>query len=354
MVTRKTPTKKVVKKTPVKSVSKNSVKTTKINKTPKTITTISKKKVSKKTSSKSKINPLNPSIKVTSKNDISKRFELGVGGQAVIEGVMMKKGKNVSIAVRKPDDTISVKKEKVSRFFAHKIFQLPMLRGILVLLETLVFGMKALTYSANESIDIAEEKLSSLEIGLTMIVSFVFAIGLFIILPLFLTNLTSTSGILFNLIDGIIRVGIFVIYILVISLMSDVKILFGYHGAEHKAVACYENGEKLTVDNAKKFPTAHRRCGTTFILIVLALSIIVFSLIPSNVLWVKFVSRLALVPVIAGLSYEILKLGAKYPKNKLLNCFVVPGLLFQKLTTREPTDRQLEVAVKSLNACFNK
>ncbi|MFH1064619.1 MAG: DUF1385 domain-containing protein [Candidatus Woesearchaeota archaeon] len=274
-----------------------------------------------------------------------------VGGQAVIEGVLMKNGNKVAIAVRRPDKKISVKKEKHPGI-AKKIKFLgwPFFRGIVNLIEMMVLGIKALGYSANESLGEEEEKITKKEFAVTTVIALAMAIGLFVLLPLYLTKATKTQGITFNLIDGVLRVAVFVVYILVISLMSDVKRLFEYHGAEHKTVNCYEAGKKLTVANVKKYTTLHRRCGTTFLLIVLTISIIIFSMIVTDSFWIKFLARILLLPVIAGISYELLKLGAKFPNNILLNILVWPGLMLQKITTREPDNKQIEVAIKAFDA----
>ena len=274
-----------------------------------------------------------------------------VGGQAVIEGVLMKNEDKVAIAVRKPNRKITVKKQRwpsVSKKI--KFLGWPFFRGTVNLIEMLVMGIKALNYSANESIGEKEEKISTKEFVATTIIALAVAIGLFILLPLYLTKITNTKGVVFNIIDGAIRVVLFILYILAISFMRDVRRLFQYHGAEHKTVNCYEAGKKITVANVKKYSTLHRRCGTTFILIVLVISIIIFSLIVTDNFWIKFTGRILLLPVIAGISYELLKLGAKFPKNILLNLLVWPGLGLQKLTTREPDKKQIEVAIKAFKA----
>jgi uncharacterized protein YqhQ len=274
-----------------------------------------------------------------------------IGGQAVIEGVLMKNTNKVAIAVRKQNNTITIKKETITPMSKKfKILGLPFFRGVANLIEMLVIGIKALNYSANESLGEAEEKITKKEFAVTAVIALVIAVGVFVLLPLFLTKLTETEGVLFNLIDGIIRVALFIIYVLAISLMTDVKRLFEYHGAEHKTVHCYEAGKELTVKNVKKFSTLHRRCGTTFLLIVLIISIIVFSLVVSENFWIKLGSRIILIPVIAGISYELLKLGARFPKNILLNLLIWPGLGLQKLTTKEPDNKQLEVAIKAFKA----
>ncbi len=274
-----------------------------------------------------------------------------VGGQAVIEGVLMKNRSRVAIAVRRPDGNITLKKERwpaISKKI--KFLGWPFFRGTVNLIDMLVLGIKALNYSANESMGEKEEKIKGWEFALTTIIALGVAVGLFILLPLWLTNFTQTKGILFNLIDGVIRVAIFMAYLLLISMMKDVKRLFEYHGAEHKTVNCYEDGKKLTPANVKKYPTEHRRCGTTFLLIVLIISIIIFSLIVTDSFWIKFGGRILLLPVIAGIGYELLKLGAKFPKSFLLNILVWPGMALQRMTTREPDKKQIEVAIKAFKA----
>jgi uncharacterized protein YqhQ len=275
---------------------------------------------------------------------------VNIGGQAVIEGVLMKNDERVAIAVRRPDNTISVKKEKMAPVSKRiKFLGWPFFRGTVNLVEMLIMGIKSLNYSANEAMG-EEEKISNKEFAVTTIIACVVAVGLFILLPLYLTKLTGTKGIVFNLIDGVVRIALFVAYVFAISFMTDVKRLFEYHGAEHKTVHCYEEGKALTVANVKKYGTAHRRCGTTFLLIVLAVSIIVFSFIVSESFIVKLAARIVLLPVIAGISYELLKLGAKFPDSTVLNTLVWPGMMLQKMTTKEPDKKQIEVAIKALKA----
>lgn len=273
---------------------------------------------------------------------------LAIGGQAVIEGVMIKSLKHYAVAVRQPNKKIVVKSEKIDTFFSrHKIFQMPFIRGVTQLFDTLVIGIKTLTYSANEaSGEEEDEKISPFEIFLTIAFAFGFAVLLFVLLPLYLSKLlVAQNGVLFNLIDGVIRILVFFIYLIIIGQMKDVKRIFQYHGAEHKAVHCYENNLPLTVKNVKKFSPQHARCGTSFILIVLALSIIVFSLVTTENFWLKFLSRVILIPVIAGLSYEILRFTAKFERHWFVKPIMYPGLLMQKLTTAEPSPKQMEVAI---------
>lgn len=271
-----------------------------------------------------------------------------IGGQAVIEGVMMMNMDMFSIATIR-DGKIKVKKEKKNSITKrHKWLAWPFFRGIISLYEMLVIGFKALHYSQNEAFD-EDEPLTKKELIITILFAIALTVGLFIVLPLFLTGLVSKGqGFIFNAIDGVFRIAIFIIYLSAISLMKDVRRVFEYHGAEHKAVNCYESGKELTVKNCQTFSTVHRRCGTTFIMIVLVLSIIIFSLVPAPLWYHKLLTRIFFMPVIAGLSYELLKLGAKYEKNIFLKAMTYPGLLIQKLTTREPDDTQVKVAIAAL------
>ncbi len=271
--------------------------------------------------------------------------KLNVGGQAVIEGVMMRSPNYYSIAVRKPDNSISIKREGINSKKLSKIF---FVRGITALYETLVIGFDAIMYSANEVAG-ENEKLGKKEAFLTIAISIVFALGLFVALPFYLSTLIAKNhSVFFNIVDGILRVGIFLGYLKIISLIPDVKVMFQYHGAEHMSIHAYEAGKKLKVEEVKKFPTLHPRCGTSFLLFVLVISILVFSTVTSDNWIVKFGSRIALLPVIAGLSYELLKLSAKYKKNPIFSVIIFPGLMLQKITTSKPNDKQIEVAIKSL------
>lgn len=269
-----------------------------------------------------------------------------IGGQAVMEGVMMRNQDKFAVAVRLTNGKIKVKKEKSSKLprFCNYFF----IRGIIGLGYTLYDGVKALIWSANQNLE-EEEKLESKEIIITIIVSLLMAIVFFIGLPFGLAKLTPYEGFWFNLIDGIIRVAIFVVYLAIMSSTKEGKRLFQYHGAEHKSIACLEANKKLTIENVKKYSRFHPRCGTSFIFIVLILSIILFSLI-NGPWWVKLLSRILLLPVIAGLSYEILKFSAKYRNNFILKIFIAPGLWLQRLTTKEPSDKQIEVGITALKS----
>lgn len=272
-----------------------------------------------------------------------------IGGQAVIEGILLTDKEHVVVAIRK-DKKIKVKKDKRNSLSKkYKFLKWPFLRGILGLYEMLVIGMKALSWSAGQAAG-EEEEITKKEMALVFISAILLSLGLFVGLPFLLTGLISKdTGIVFNLIDGLFRVLIFVGYILVISRFKDVKVLFQYHGAEHKVVNCYEDGKKVNIKNAKNYSTIHARCGTSFIFIVLIISIIFFSMIVDPRLHIKLIARIVLIPVIAGISYELLKLSAKF-KGSLVKIFIAPGLLFQRITTAEPNDKQLEVAVKAFKA----
>ena len=275
-----------------------------------------------------------------------------IGGQAVIEGVMMKLDENIATSVRLEDGSIKTKKEKMRK--VKSFLRAPFVRGVVNLAQMLYLGIKELTWSANQQSEEEEDKLSSKEIFWVIFVSLGLAVLLFIVAPFFLTTLlTSNKSYVFNIIDGALRVVIFVVYILVISKFSDVKVLFQYHGAEHKTINCYEDGKKLTVDNVRRYSTLHPRCGTAFILIVLFISIIVFSLIITESWIARLVSRIVLIPVIAGVSYEILKWSAKYNGNAFVQAIVWPGLMLQKITTKEPDDDQIEVGIKSAQAVLD-
>jgi uncharacterized protein YqhQ len=291
--------------------------------------------------------------------------KIHVGGQAVIEGVMMRAPRAVAIAVRRPDGEIVVKRElaiPLSERFP--IVKLPIIRGAVALFTSLIIGIKALNFSANEAMTEEEKdkegvkegggELSSWAMAGTMTVAFGFGICLFFLFPLYLTKLMTPvigdNNIIFNLVDGVIRVIVFLAYIWAISRMNDIQRVFQYHGAEHKSIFAFEDGVELTIENVRRYSRLHPRCGTSFLLIVMLVSIAVFSLIPK--LWpfyLKAGSRIFLLPMIAGISYEFLKWSAANDNHPLVKMVITPGLALQRLTTREPDDSQLEVAIRSMN-----
>ena len=276
-----------------------------------------------------------------------------VGGQAVIEGVMMRGKTHVAVAVRQPDGEISVDVRPVNSISDRcPILKKPFLRGVVSLVESLVMGMKALAYSAQVSGD-EDEKLDSKEMALTIAVSAGLAILLFIVIPTwsmrFLTGITQDHMAL-NLAEGVLRMAIFLAYIAAISSMNDIQRVFQYHGAEHKTIYTYEAGLPLKVENVRPFSTLHPRCGTNFLMIVMLISMFIFTFLGWPSLLERIASRIILMPVIAGVSYELIRYAGAHTDNPLVRIAITPGLLLQKLTTRQPDDSQIEVAIASLKA----
>jgi len=267
-----------------------------------------------------------------------------VGGQAVIEGVMMRNKQHYAVAVRLPNGKIKIKKEVSSSY--PKFFDFIFVRGIVGLCYSLYDGVRALIWSSNQNMG-QEEKMSTSEVIFTLVTSFLFAIGFFVALPFFTAQLIRSEGVWFNVLDGLFRILLFLIYLGLISRMSDVKRIFQYHGAEHKAIACYESKKELTVKNVKKYSRLHPRCGTSFLFIVLLLSVIMFSFI-TGTWYVKFLGRIILIPVIAGIGYELIKWNARHGHNLLVRWMIAPGLWLQKLTTSEPDAKQIEVGIAAL------
>jgi len=276
-----------------------------------------------------------------------------VGGQALIEGVMMQNGGRVAVAVRRTNDNEIVVRDLHTSKRLRKLGEIPFVRGLFRLYDMLSLGIRALNMSARIAFPDQEEEMSSgwsvLMIGIAVII----AVGAFVVLPLYIVNsipsLRTGNSILFNLVEGAIRIIFFLMYLLAISRMKDIHRVFQYHGAEHKTVYTYEANEELTVENARKYTTLHPRCGTAFLMIVLIISILIFSLAGNPVFWLKILSRLLLLPIVAGISYEVLRFsGKEYDKHWLVRLLVKPGLWLQKLTTAEPTDDMLEVAIASI------
>ncbi len=279
-----------------------------------------------------------------------------VGGQAVIEGVMMRSPNSMAVAVRRPNGEIVVKRERLN-FFSEKKFlsKLPLARGVVSLLSALVLGMRALNFSANQSLE-EEKEVSSWAMGLTFTFALGFGIFLFFLIPLFLTKwlrfaipMVSTSGIVFNLIDGVIRLLIFVAYLRAISSFKEIRRIFEYHGAEHKSIFALESGEVLSADRVKTFSYLHPRCGTSFLLIVMVVSILVFALIPHQLPFgYKVASRIVFIPLIAGLAYEVIRFADQKRERKSMRYIIQPGLWLQRMTAREPSEDQIEVALRAL------
>jgi uncharacterized protein YqhQ len=287
---------------------------------------------------------------------------LKVGGQAIMEGVLMRSPNFWGMAVRTPTGDMDVQAEPFNSITKKsKLFRLPIIRGFLSLAETLWLGMKVLTLSTNIALG-EEEDLSKKEIAATLVFGLVLAFLLFLAAPVFATKGVEMllgdsieNPILFNLVEGVIRIGIFMLYLVGITAVSkDIKRFFAYHGAEHKAIKVYERGEELIPENARKLDTSHVRCGTSFILYVLVLSILVFSLLPID-WWVwAILSRVIVIPLVAGIGFEFIMWSARNQGNSVVRALTWPGLQLQKLTTREPTDDQVEVAMASLKKVLAK
>jgi len=273
-----------------------------------------------------------------------------VGGQAVIEGVMMRSKHFWALAVRKPDRTIYTKLfNDVSLTNKNKVLGFIFIRGIIALIESMTLGFKALSYSINESTG-EEIKFSKREMTISVIIAVVFAVGVFFILPTIIGRSFSEffpNAIVYNLLEGLIRIGFFLIYILLVSQVKDIKRIWQYHGAEHKTIQAYENDEELKPEIVRKYSTMHVRCGTSFLLIVMIVAILIFALLGKQPMIWRIISRILLIPVIAGISYELIRLAGKFSKYKVVNILFYPGLLLQKITTKEPDNDQIEVAISS-------
>jgi uncharacterized protein YqhQ len=272
-----------------------------------------------------------------------------IGGQAVIEGVMMKTGRNMAVSVRLADGRIKTKKERLSR--RRGWLRWPFIRGVVNLYDVLVLGIRTLTWSANQQLD-EKEKLTNFQLFATIALSLGFGILIFVVAPFFLARIVVSKGVWFNLVDGVLRVLMLVGYLLLISLMQDVKIMFRYHGAEHKVVNCFEAGKKLEIKNVKKFSTLHPRCGTSFLVIVVVISILIFSFITGP--WhIRLFGRILLLPAVAGISYELLRLGGRHKDNRLVRIINAPGAWVQRISTKEPSSKQIEVAITAFKAVLN-
>ena len=293
-----------------------------------------------------------------------------VGGQAVIEGVMMQSEDYKAIAVRKPNGEIEIKKDKIKSWVRDKkIDKIPFLRGGFILIDTMVSGIKSLNFSSEffleeeeeDAIDrflkkIFKEKANDAIIVVSLIISLLLSVGIFVLIPTFIGGLFAKiidSHIALNLIEGAIRIAILIAYMAIVSLNSDIKRVFEYHGAEHKTVYCYENDLELTVENARKFGRLHPRCGTNFLFIVMFISIILFSFFGWPNPFLRVAIRILCIPIVAGISYEIIKFLGKY-NNILSKIVAYPGMMMQKITTKEPDDQQLEVAIAALKAALGE
>lgn len=280
----------------------------------------------------------------------TERIKKFVGGQAVIEGVMMRGPGVTATAVREPSGTIVVQTEPTKSIAdTYPILKKPFLRGCVALYESLVIGMKALSFSAKAAGD-EEEEMSNSEIAITMVISTIFAIAVFLALPTFIVKFipgVQDNHVVLNLIEGVIRLVLFLLYIWGIGLTKDIQRVFQYHGAEHKTIHTYELDLPLTVENVRKQSRLHPRCGTNFLLIVMVVSIFVFAFLGWPNLLERIVSRVLLMPVVAGIAYEVIRLAGR-SEHSLVQALIKPGLALQYMTTREPEDDQIEVAIRAL------
>ena len=296
----------------------------------------------------------------------------GIGGQAVMEGIMMRNGSEYSVAVRKENGEIEVKKETYKGVGSKcKLFRLPFIRGIFSFVDSLVLGMKSLNYSASLFMEDGEEeepgrfekwlqkkfgdKAEKVIMDLTMVISIILAMGIFMVFPTWVSTLMKPllgNGIWMALFEGVLRIAIFIAYVGLISLMPDIKRTYMYHGAEHKCINCIEHGMPLTVENVMKSSKEHKLCGTSFLLIVMVISILFFLVIRPETLWLRLVSRILLIPVIAGVSFEFLRLAGN-SDNPVVNLLSKPGLMLQGLTTKEPDEKMAEVAICAVEAVFD-
>ena len=294
-----------------------------------------------------------------------------IGGQAVLEGIMMRHGDDYAVAVRKPDGEIFVQKEEYHSVIKWKaLTKIPFIRGVFNFIDSMVLGIKTLMFSAEfyedeEEVksekELTEEEIAKKEkqekwmMNATVAISVVIAVAVFMVLPYFLSSLLKPlmpSYHLRTLVEGFVRIGIFILYIALISRMDDIQRTFMYHGAEHKCINCIEHGLPLTVDNVRISSRQHKRCGTSFLFFVLAISIILLMLIQVESPLMRVIVRIALIPVIAGISYEVLKLAGR-SENPIINLLSRPGLTMQKLTTKEPDDSMIEVAIQAVEAVFD-
>lgn len=288
----------------------------------------------------------------------------GIGGQAVMEGVMMKNKDHYAVAVRKPDGNIEVKKEEFKGISSKcKLFRVPFIRGIFSFIDSLTLGMSTLTYSASfydeeedtKKTEQEKKKSDTVFNVITIMISVILAVGIFMVVPFYLSQLLEkviSSKTLVIFLEGVIRLLIFIIYIVLISFMKDIKGVYMYHGAEHKCINCIEHGMPLTVDNVRISSKEHKRCGTSFMLLVMCISILILMLVRFDSRILRLAARIVLIPVIAGISFELLRLaGTK--ENVFTNIMSKPGLLLQRLTTKEPDDSMIEVGIASVEAVFD-
>jgi uncharacterized protein YqhQ len=273
---------------------------------------------------------------------------LAFGGQALIEGVMMRSGKHMVLCVRQPNQEINTHVMEISSVTKKfMIFGLPFLRGIFMLFETLYYGVKGIFHSANIALEEEDEEFTFFEYVLVIVMVLVMN-GFFIAVPFILTNFLNLSGLIFNLVESVIRLGLFVLYLYIVSKWGEFNRILQYHGAEHKTINAYEAGVELSTESVSEFSRLNPRCGTSFLFITILISVAMFALIPETTFTLKLLYRILLIPVIAGVSYEVLKYSDRHRDSKIMHFIITPGLWFQKLTTKEPTESMIRVAVEAL------
>ena len=273
------------------------------------------------------------------------------GGQAVIEGVMIRGQRNIAIAVRRPDGSIALKRQPLTPIFTGRLRRIPLVRGVIAMAETLTLGMRALTYSANVAAEAEGEEISARSMAGMMAVSLTIAIGLFFLVPVLASDRLEGllgSSLMANIAEGVIRLGLFLGYILLIGRMNDIRRVFMYHGAEHMTVHAQERGDPLNVAHIRRYPTAHPRCGTAFLLVVMVVAILAFIFVGREPFWWLIASRIILVPLIAAVSYEVIRFSGRHAANPLVALITAPSLALQSLTTRQPDDDQIEIAIAAM------
>ena len=278
------------------------------------------------------------------------------GGQAVLEGVMIRGQKNMAVAVRRQDGTIALQSVPLSSFFTGSLRRIPLVRGIITLAETLTLGMRALSYSANVGMEAEDEELSKGSMAMMLVISMGIAIGLFFVVPVLASRALEGvlgSDLASNVAEGVIRLALFFGYIVLIGRMDDIKRVFMYHGAEHMTVHAQERGDPLELDYIRKYSTAHPRCGTAFLLVVMVVSIVAFVFVGRDPFWWLLLSRIVLIPLIAAISYEVIRWSGKYSGNPLVRLITGPSLALQALTTKEPDDDQIEIAIAAMNGALD-
>lgn len=283
---------------------------------------------------------------------MAEKKKYNYGGQAVIEGVMIRGRTSVVTAVRRPGGEVITDVKPLPSLTTNRMRRMPLLRGVVILIEAMVLGIKSLLYSANIAMEEEEEEIPTKAIWGMVASAVILVVVLFFIAPLFLTKLANNyipNTVVFHIVEGVIRLAIFIAYLKVISLLPDIKRVFTYHGAEHKTVNAYEAGVPMEVEAIKSYSTAHVRCGTSFLFLVLVIAIFVFSFVGRDILWLMIISRVVLIPFIMALGYEVVYFGARHTNNWLMKIVLAPGLFLQRMTTGEPDDRQLEVAIAAMN-----